>query len=297
MSLDIPVLLISFNRPEMTIEAIYNIKKFQPSTIYFSVDGPRKDVIEDYENVQKCRQLRNFIDWECEVIEIFSDVNYGVGKWPHKVISEVLLKEKYLLIVEDDVRVSPEFYNLIKILLPRYENDAEVFSICASNISSQTKNSNSDGYFFTRYFACWGWATWSSKWKHYDYTIPQINMLIFWQTLKQNNFNILIFLYFMLNFYRIKIGKLVTWDYQVNYLIFRKKLINIKSMVNLSTNEGVGEKASHTKYLPKLEVGTLDLKKIKYKNNKSIDKIQEKKWRKARIKLLIRSWTQRIARK
>ena len=294
---EIPVLLISFNRPEMTMEAISNIKAFHPTKIYFSVDGPREDVIDDHSSVQKCRELSKKIDWECEVIEIFSEVNYGAGVWPYRSINEVLLKEKYLLIIEDDVRISSDFYEILKELLPRYESDTQIFSICASNISTETKNLESELYFFTKYFACWGWATWANKWNHYEYTISKLNGLTFWNLLKENNFNILITLYFMINFYLIKTNKLQTWDYQVNYLIFKRKFLNIKMAKNLSLNVGVGEKATHTKYLPKLEIASLNIKKHDYTAKKLPNKKHEKNWRKARIKFLFGSWAQRIIRK
>jgi len=291
---DIPVLLISFNRPEMTLGSIKNIKLFRPKKVYFSVDGPRKQYPYDLEKVRKCQELSKKIDWDCEVIEMFSEVNFGSGEWPYRSISKALEIEERILIIEDDVRISPEFYKVLRDLMIRYEENKEVFAICASNISQASSTGHGEDYFFTRYFSGWGWATWANRWENYDFIIPKENKLTFWFLLKENRFNILVSLYFYLNMYLIKIHKLRAWDYQVNHMIFKNKLLNVKMTKNLSTNEGIGLSATHTKFMPKLEIREIDSQYIRHPVTIMCDNKQDQVWRKNRMRFLLISWLKRF---
>ena len=51
----VPVLLLAFNRPELTEKVIESIKNYKPSKIYVSVDGPRKENVDDLSNIKKIR--------------------------------------------------------------------------------------------------------------------------------------------------------------------------------------------------------------------------------------------------
>jgi hypothetical protein len=293
---DVPVLLISFNRPEMTKGAIENMRLFKPNKVYFAVDGPRMGKIDDIESVELCRKLIKEIDWECEVTELFSSVNYGSGEWPYRSITRALLEEDYLLIIEDDVRISLDFYELLKEVLERYENNKNIFAVCASNISEEIGEISGDDYFFTKYFSGWGWATWADRWQQYEFKIAKKEKLTFLRLLKENGYNFLVGLYFYLNFHLIKKNKLQAWDYQINHMIFLKDMLNIKVSKNQSINEGIGEKATHTKFMPNLKVAKIDIENIKHPlevlGNKRFDRI----WRKDRMRFILNSWLKRLVK-
>ncbi len=291
---DVPVLLISFNRPEMTLKAIENIRIFKPTRIYFSVDGPREGNFEDIANVKMCQDLSKRIDWNCEVIDIFSELNYGSGEWPYRSINQVLKREEWVLIIEDDVRISPSFYEILKELLPKYQQTREVFAVCASNISDKAKITNPDDYFFTKYFSGWGWATWANKWQNYEFIIPKKSEVTFWLLLKENNYNPLVSMYFFINFKLIRRNKLQAWDYQINHMIFKNRLLNIKMVKNLSSNEGIGSSATHTKFMPHLKIADLETTTIKHPSKKILDKKWDRRWRKDRMRFLFKSFAKRM---
>lgn len=287
---DIPVLLISFNRPKLTKGAIENIRKLKPLLLFFSVDGPRPSNLEDVKNVEATKVLVEEIDWHCEVRTLFGEENYGSGEWPYKSITWALNQCENILIVEDDVRISPDFYRAAQDLVPRYKDNEKIFAICASNISKNSKQ----GYYFTKYFSGWGWITWSNKWQKYSYNLVDNKKFQFFNLLKQNNFNIVITLYFYINFFLIKMNKLQSWDYQVNYMIFKYKMYNVKFYQNLSINVGIGKDATHTKVLPEIKIEPLNIQRLNHPKNYEIDETLERDWRKARIRFLFISWLKRI---
>ena len=287
---DIPVLLISFNRPELTKGAIENIRILKPSLMFFSVDGPRPNNSKDVEDVEATKDLVRQIDWDCEVITSFGEKNYGSGEWPYRSITWALTQCENLLILEDDVRISPDFYVAAQELIPLYKDNEKIFAICASNISKNGKQ----GYYFTKYFSGWGWITWSNKWKRYSYNLLEDKKFLFFEVLKQNNFNILITLYFYLNFFLIKINRLQAWDYQVNYMIFKYRMYNIKFFQNLSINVGIGKDATHTKILPEMQIEHFNFQNIEHPKDFEIDAALEHDWRKARIRFILTSWLKRL---
>ena len=63
---------------------------------------------------------------------------------------------------------------------------------------------------------------------------------------------------------------------------------------NLSTNEGIGLSATHTKSMPKLEISEIDAQNIKHPANIMRDNKQDHVWRKNRMRFLLISWLKRL---
>ena len=286
MANDIPVLIISFNRPEKTKAAINNIRKLKPSLIFYTVDGPRQGEQDDLRKVEECKKLVEEIDWECEIETLFSEINFGSGKWPIKSINWAIKKVKYLMIIEDDVVVSKEFYSSGFDLLQRYEKNNKIFAICASNISINLGIKYKYDYYFTKYFSGWGWIIWADKWKKYDFEIKKNNRVKFKSLLKINNYNVMISIYFYLNLVLISKGYLQAWDYQVNNLVFRNNYLNIKFTKNLSENSGIGSDATHTKNMPVIKIKKMGKNNIIHPPSVKITPFLERKWRHDRLKFL-----------
>ena len=72
---DIAVAMIFFNRPNTLKTVFESVREARPSKLYLIQDGARANHPEDVENIAKCRGIVNNIDWECEVIRDYSDVN------------------------------------------------------------------------------------------------------------------------------------------------------------------------------------------------------------------------------
>jgi hypothetical protein len=198
-----------------------------------------------------------------------------------------------LIILEDDVLISNDFYSESSKLLKIYKDHRNIFSICASNISDFDAKENSNEIFFSRYFSSWGWATWKEQWENYSFNLSDVKKISFSRLLSLNNYNIFISLYFFINFRFISRGLLSTWDYQVNHLIFSQGKYVIKFKKNLSTNLGGGIDATHTRFLPKIHINQLTGDCV-YKLNPDLTTQEEKLWRKNRVLILFRSIFDRL---
>ena len=71
------VVFIIFNRPDTTKQVFEAIRKASPSKLLVIADGPRADHINDIDKCAKTRAIVDGVDWDCEVIKHYSDVNLG----------------------------------------------------------------------------------------------------------------------------------------------------------------------------------------------------------------------------
>ena len=155
---DIAVLLLFFNRPEQTAKVFEQIKLARPSRLYLYQDGPRKDRPNDAENIRKCREIVEDIDWECEVHRMYQKNNYGCD--PSEFISQkwMFSTEERGIVLEDDDVPSQSFFPYCIELLEKFKDDLRIGIICGMNNIGEFDNGYS--YLFTEYGSIWGWATW-----------------------------------------------------------------------------------------------------------------------------------------
>ena len=60
--IEVPILLIGFNRPEIILQSFEYIRKARPEKLYVAIDGPRNGVDEDVELIKKVRSIVQNID-------------------------------------------------------------------------------------------------------------------------------------------------------------------------------------------------------------------------------------------
>ena len=62
---DVPVLILFFNRPQQLSQVFEQVRKARPSKLFLYQDGPRGE--RDLPGIKACREVVDQIDWECEV--------------------------------------------------------------------------------------------------------------------------------------------------------------------------------------------------------------------------------------
>ena len=154
---DIPVLILFFNRPQQLGQVFTQVKKARPSRLFLYQDGPRSDA--DLPGIQACREVVADIDWECEVETLFQEKNFGCD--PSEFISQkwAFSRVEKCVVLEDDDVPSVSFFSFCKEMLDRYQDDERITMISGFNVEEQTDDVEGD-YFFTTNFSIWGWASW-----------------------------------------------------------------------------------------------------------------------------------------
>ncbi|RYZ31706.1 MAG: hypothetical protein EOP49_38580, partial [Sphingobacteriales bacterium] len=236
-SVDIPVLLLLFNRPHYAFEVISALEAARPAQIYVAVDGPRAGHPTDAENVEKCLALVAQIDWPCRIEILKRDENLGCGRAVSEAISWFFEHEPMGIILEDDCVPTPAFFRFCAEMLLRYQNDERVMHITGTRWNEEYPIEQS--YFFTAIGHIWGWATWRRAWQHYDFRMSTWPSERYTKIIAQHFPAHRHVLYWESNFDTVyHQTEKHTWDYQWQYTLFRNGGLSVTPRKNLIQNIG-----------------------------------------------------------
>jgi len=109
-----------------------------------------------------------------EVLE--HEENLGLDVSVRYGVDLILSQFDRTIVVEDDVRVAPEFYRFMTKCLARYENDLEVAAVTGFRhpFTRPALDRHPYDVFFTRRFSSWGWATWRRFWRSVTFDDAEI---------------------------------------------------------------------------------------------------------------------------
>lgn len=248
MSFDTPILLLTYNRPRLTVAVLDRIRSVKASRIFWASDGPLQDCCEDQLRVQATRDLINLIDWPCEVSTLFQDTNLGCKDGVLTALDWFFAEVEMGIVLEDDCVPHLDFFYYCSELLKWYKDCDQVKAICSNNF--QAKNRVHEfSYYFSRYFHSWGWASWRRAWVQND---PCLN---FWPKWKRSYRWLLFFgvdLVQVLHWTKIFDisygGRIDTWDFSWIANIWYHNGVVITPVSNLVSNHGFGPEATHTKF-------------------------------------------------
>jgi hypothetical protein len=238
-----PIAIFVFNRPETTKRVLAQIATYQPRQLFIVADGPRYEA-----EVELCRQTRELfehIEWDCEVLTQFSDVNLGCKNRMASGLSWVFSECEQAIILEDDCLPDSSFFAYCDELLEKYENDRRVMAIGGSMFPSAT-DAGPYSYYFSRHVSVWGWASWRRAWDLYDREMG------FWPCLRETGWlSDLLGVEFAASRWKDFCddafqGRIDTWDIQWVYSCWAQNALAISPQHNLVTNIGFGPEATHT---------------------------------------------------
>lgn len=164
---DVPVLLLIFNRQEVTKKVFDEIRKASPKKLFIAADGPRENHKNDNENCRLTRQICDNVNWECDVITRYSDINQGCKIAVSTAITWFFEYVEAGIILEDDCLPSYDFFNFCMEMLSKYKDNPKVMQISGSNYLGEKYHPNAD-YYFSGLNDIWGWATWRRAWQKFD---------------------------------------------------------------------------------------------------------------------------------
>jgi hypothetical protein len=244
-----PIAFIIFNRPDLTERVFTEIAKAKPTKLFVIADGPRPDRPCEAEKCAAARAIIDRVDWECEVLKNYSDVNLGCGRRPATGISWVFEHVDRAIILEDDCVPHPTFFRFCEELLERYHDNERVMMIGGTTVLFVPKRTPYS-YHFSRLPTCFGgWATWRRSWQHYD-----IEMKL-WPALRETSWlpDILgdpIAIEFWQKIFDKAYagrGNVDYWDYQWTFACWAQSSLAVLANTNLISNIGFREDATHTK--------------------------------------------------
>ena len=247
--MQIPIVVIIFNRPDNTRTLYESIRAQGPKKLFIISDGPRKNFENDIEKIKKSREIFENIDWNCEVLFNNSQINLGARERIISGLNWVFEKVEKAIILEDDCIPSKEFFLFMEKMLTRYQSNTKIASVCGSNFLSHW-NKTKENYFYSKYFNGWGWGTWSDRWQKFNSKLDNLEKVRKSKFLKSylDSYRAYIYWHWILD--RIKNGKLDAWDYIWIFENFINEKLHVTPKMNLISNIGFGLDSSNTKSYP-----------------------------------------------
>jgi hypothetical protein len=246
MATHTPVAFIIFNRPDTTEKVFQAIRQAQPKKLLVIADGPRADRPGEAEKCAATRAIIDRVDWECEVLTNYSDVNLGCKLRVSSGIDWVFSEVEEAIILEDDCLPHHSFFEYCQELLERYRYDERVSAIGGNNFQDGQQRGTSS-YYFSNYNHIWGWASWRRAWKNYDHNLtnwPAFRDGKYLEAILDSSLEIEYWQNIFQEFHST--GEPNTWDYAWTFTCWINRGLTVLPNVNLVSNIGFRSDATHT---------------------------------------------------
>lgn len=243
-SFSAPVTVFVFNRPATTQLLVERLAQLKPPKLYVVCDGPRSSKITDVSLISETLSLFDNLPWDCAVEFNNSEINLGCRDRITSGISWVLSKESYSIFLEDDCLPSRDFFHFCQTMLEKFASDESVGMISGvrQNFYPKLKSSRVS---FTRVPRIWGWATWASRWDLFDGEMANETTASLEAAAKWGNNGYFARKHWLHRFDESRRDKSI-WDAQWVYALWKNQLFCVQPPVNLVSNIGFGDDATHT---------------------------------------------------
>ena len=261
MAYKIPILLITWRRPDTTAKVLNSLRKIQPNKIYIASDGPEITRKGEVEKVKETRELiDNKITWKCTVEKLYSENNQGCKQGVRKSIDWFFSHEEMGIILEDDIVPKEEFFYFCEYNLKKHQKNKNIYTI--GGFSALIN----EYPYLSMHGSVWGWATWRDRWLNYEEKIPNNKDF---ESLKSNSSNFSIMTWKLAS--RIQKGKnpIDTWDYWWLFTRIRNRGYSLLPSKALTYNCGISSEGST--HMKNKDFRLINIMKM-IKNSPAIDK-------------------------
>lgn len=243
-----PLLIIVFNRPELTKKLIESLEAVKPKNIFVVADGAREGNKNDKALCREVRELFDNLNWSCNVTRKFRNKNLGCAKSVSQGITWFFERNEMGIILEDDCIADPSFFTFSETLLHHYKYHEDIFHISGNNFQFGKTRGKAD-YYFSVFNHIWGWATWKRAWDKFEFDIEMNNVYEMRSFIDSEP----IFQYFSRQFEAAINGKIDSWGFRWTFACWKNKGLSILPNKNLVTNIGFGPNATHTHQINSLQ--------------------------------------------
>ncbi len=242
-----PVCLFTYKRLEetrLTLEALKANRLAEQTALYIFSDGPRK--AQDEADIQKVRELIEKVEGFASVELVLKEKNTGLARSIIGGVSQVLAQHKRVIVLEDDIKTSPNFLEYMNQGLDFYESNPQVHSIAGYIFPLKTPQNYPYDVFFTPRSSSWGWASWIDRWEDVDWEVKT------YESFRNNSKQVQAFnqggsdLSGMLQ--KQMEGKIDSWAIRWAYHQFRTQQLTAYPCLSKVENIGFSQAASNTRF-------------------------------------------------
>ena len=233
-----PVLLCVYKLQD-TVQRIFEVlRKVKAPQLYISANAPNPAKNED-EKCQAVLSIFDNIDWPCEVhMNVRKEHQPLAGLSLYYGISWFFEQEEEGIILEDDVLPNEDFFEYCDILLEKYRDNERIWSITGRNSFYNPVEYN-HSYYFSRFTAIWGWASWRRTWEKYSFSVLDINEQELVEKFNEYEFSEDIQRFYLNMLESMKRGEIDTEDFQFQLGMWLDGSYCVTPIVNMNENIGM----------------------------------------------------------
>jgi Glycosyl transferase family 2 len=162
-----PIAIFAYNRPghlQTTLTSLARCNGFAESAVVVFCDGPKTS--QDRQAVAATRQVAQ-AQLGLHAEYRFREENAGLAPSIIGGVTEVVERLGRVIVLEDDLELSPYFLTYMNSALDRYANNPEVYQVSGQLFESPNLY-GSDEAMFLPFTTSWGWGTWRRAWRQFD---------------------------------------------------------------------------------------------------------------------------------
>ncbi|MBZ9728695.1 glycosyltransferase [Salegentibacter sp. JZCK2] len=160
-----PIVLFTYNRLSETIQTVEALQKnffAKESELFIFSDGPK--TFEEKDKVDALRNYLNTISGFKKVRISESPFNKGLANSIIDGVTEVIEQYGRVIVLEDDLKTSPNFLSFLNEGLKFFENQKNIYAVNGYAPMIEGMDLSNDSFYLHSRAFPWGWATWSDRW-------------------------------------------------------------------------------------------------------------------------------------
>lgn len=246
------ICLFVYNRSHHTskvLKSLSECKNFEKFRLYIFSDNFKVSKKNDKFEVNLVRnKILEFKKKNKNIFIKFSKINLGLYKNLTKGISYVLSKHPSVIVIEDDLVFNENFLNFMDCSLQKFRDKKNILQISGY---SYPINYNSNVAYFLNLTSCWGWATWSDRWRAFIKFSKNKKLIqeeynnIKYDCNKKNNFNVNGSYNYLKMLKKQMTSQFNSWGILFYLFSFHKKFLNLFPPFTLVENRGFDGSGSH----------------------------------------------------
>lgn len=233
------VLILTYARQANCITILTKLIEYGCKRIYLYLDAPKNaEVLTSQTLFLKRLMDKKFIPYDVRLEIKKSESNQGIAVSMINALDWFFAQESEGIVLEDDLEFGKSFLSFTSAMLLRFRSDKDVLMISGNRYSSPQSQGD---IAWCNYPQTWGWAAWKRSWEVLrSIYLEKISLSSFSLTSPRNNF-------WTMGAYYVAQGAVDTWDIPIANFMIKSGLFTVLPPVNLVSNVGNDEFATHTK--------------------------------------------------
>lgn len=177
-----PVVLFVYNRPEHTKKVLESLSEnllAKETDLYVFSDAAKSE--KGQEKVDEVRALIRKTDWRKnfqKVTVVEAAENKGLANSIIGGVSSVLKDYGKVIVLEDDLILSPYFLQYMNGALDFYKDDPKIWSVSGYSSPMKSLRRYPHDVFYSYRGCSWGWATWEDRWEKTDWEVSDYDRFL-----------------------------------------------------------------------------------------------------------------------